>query len=163
MLTQAEVKDVFDYQDGKLFWKIKTNRNIRIGDRAGGTRQNGYRRITINGREHLEHRLVFLYHHGWLPKIIDHIDNNRSNNCIKNLRSVTQSTNLQRSKPKGGASKYRGVLWDTRVQKWYVQISYNYKIFCLGMFIDEKEAARAYDKKARELYGEHAGVNYAKI
>lgn len=85
-LTQECVRSLFDYRDGELYWKVSRGNGMKIGDLAGTVRTDGYRSIQINGKLYLAHRLIFLYHYGYIPKEIDHIDSNPSNNNISNLR-----------------------------------------------------------------------------
>lgn len=80
IITQKEIQKIFDYQDGKLYWKIRPHHShIKIGNHAGYEHQSGYRRIKINNILYLEHRLIYLYHYGYIPKMLDHIDGVRNN------------------------------------------------------------------------------------
>lgn len=98
------------------------------------------------------------------PKIqADHINGNGLDNRKSNLRICTNAQNCRnRKSPKTDKSKsiYKGVAWDTANRKWRALITFNYKAIHIGRFDDEEEAARAYDKKARELHGEFAFLNF---
>ena len=65
----------------------------KTGLRAGCQRKDGYRNIYVNGKTYLEHRLVWCYVHGYMPTELDHIDRNKSNNSLTNLREATRSQN----------------------------------------------------------------------
>lgn len=158
-ITQEYIKFLFNYHDGELYWKI-SKQGIKIGNKAGTLLKDGRIKIGINGKTYLNHRLIFLYHNGFLPKEIDHIDNNSSNNKIENLRSVTRSQNQWNRKSNiNCSSKYKGVTWNKQANKWHVQIQINNKNIYLGRFINEIDAAIAYNKKAIELFGKYAYLN----
>lgn len=109
-MDQNYVKDLFDYYDGKLFWKVRKSDKTKIGSEAGSKQSNGYVKIRIDGKSYRLHRLVYLYHHGILPEYIDHIDGNPSNNLIENLRPATLRENgLNRTKQLNNTSGYKGV------------------------------------------------------
>lgn len=168
MLMQNRVKEAFDYKDGKLFWNIR-KKSIQIGDRVGGIHKHtGYRRLQLDKKTYLEHRIIFLFHHGYLPKEIDHINRIKTDNRIQNLRECTRNQNhmnLNKQKTncgKGCSSKYKGVSWNKNAKKWSSIIKTNYKSIYLGYFDLEKDAAEAYNRKAIELFGKFAHVNEVK-
>ena len=81
-ITQQRLKELFDYKEGNLIWKIKPSQPVEIGDIAGCF-DNGYLRTIICGKPYLNHRLVYLYFHGYFPEnFVDHIDRNTLNNKI---------------------------------------------------------------------------------
>jgi|LakMenEpi03Aug12_release.lakeMendotaPanAssembly.Ray.scaffolds.fasta_scaffold1107005_1 hypothetical protein len=84
--------------------------------------------------------------------VVDHIDNNKSNNNILNLQLITQRQNM--SKDRKGVSKYTGVYWDKESHKWRAAISCKYKKINLGRFHCEIEAAQAYQQKLKQLNNE---------
>ena len=159
-LTQQVIKNLFEYKDGNLYWKVQKNSRALIGSKAGSLKNNGYYSITIDSKLYRNHRLIYLYHYGYLPKFIDHIDNDPLNNNIENLRETTRSQNLMNQKPrKNKSSKYKGVSWYKRDKIWQAQIKINKKQIHLGRFKLEKDAALAYNKAAIELFGEFACLN----
>ena len=94
-------------------------------------------------------------------KQVDHINHNGLDNRRCNLRICTNSQNSQsRRLSLNKTSKYKGVMWDKRCKKWYVQITCFYKQAYLGRYDNEIEAAKTYDKKAKELFGEFALTNF---
>ena len=164
-LTQNLLRELVDYKDGELYWKVAKGRRVKIGDRTGTIQRDGYRATMVNGKLYRTHRLIFLYHHGYLPKFLDHIDGNPANNNITNLRAATFSQN-QRNRKKGKfykgkptSSIYKGVTWDKGAKKWMVQIMINDKNKYCGYFDSEIEAAKTYDKAAIEAFGEFAKIN----
>lgn len=100
-LSHDRLLEVLDYDQatGVFTWKVKTGRGVCIGRQAGADTSNGYRRIRIDNVEYLAHRLAWFYVYGTHPeKLIDHIDGNKQNNAISNLRVVTFSENIQNQK-----------------------------------------------------------------
>lgn len=89
----------------------------------------------------------------------DHIDRNGLNNQSSNLREATAQQNMRNQGPRGGSSLFKGVCWDKRAKKWKSAIR-DYKKIHLGYFEIEQDAARAYDRAAREMFGEFAYLNF---
>jgi hypothetical protein len=158
MITQELVKDFFDYhEDGYLVWKNKRN-GISSNMIAGGfDASSGYRRIKINGKRYKEHRLIFLWHYGFMPKFTDHIDSNRTNNKLSNLRDANSFQNAWNSiTPKNNTSGFKGVSWHKHKQKWSANIRVFDKLKYLGNYKTPELAHEAYKKAALELHGEFA-------
>lgn len=97
-------------------------------------------------------------------RVVDHIDHNQANNQRNNLRICTQSQNRANSrKQKEASSKYKGVSYKKATKKWRAQIGINGKKVHLGDFIDELDAAAAYDTAALEHFGEFALTNFEMV
>jgi hypothetical protein len=93
-------------------------------------------------------------------KIVDHINRNRTDNNINNLRLVLPSGNSMNSTgTKKGSSKYKGVYLSSKSNKWIAEIMRNKKHYVIGSFFNEKDAAKAYDKKCILLHGMYAVTN----
>jgi hypothetical protein len=91
--------------------------------------------------------------------VVDHIDGNELNNRRSNLRVCTVSQNHQNRRRTWGRSRYKGVCFLKKRNKWKAEIMVNRKHIHIGCFDEEEEAAKAYDKKAAELFGEFAYFN----
>ncbi len=116
------------------------------------------RTLKRDGRPLAMHRLIMDAPKGLM---VDHIDHNGLNNRKSNLRLCTRKQNRRNRRPNlGGSSKYKGVCWCKSSKKFRAAISHNKKRIYLGYFHDEVEAAKAYDEKARELFGEFAYLNF---
>ena len=160
-LTQQYIKFLFNYKNGELYWKKLTSNlsRVKIGSKAGHlNKSDGYCRIIINNKSYLVHRLIFLYHYGYLPKYIDHIDRNKSNNNIENLRGVTRSQNLMNSKIRKGSSQYKGVS-QHKSNKWQARIMHQGKRIYLGLFINEIDAAKAYNDAIIKYHNKYGLLN----
>ena len=151
ILTQEYLKSVVEYKDNNLYWS-SSRQKIKAGTLAGTVSSNGYRVIQLNCKIYKAHRLIFLYHHGYLPNFVDHIDGNKLNNAIENLRPATKSQNCQNKKlQNNNKSGIKGVYWLKRNQKWAVQINVNNKRIFLGVYKDI-EFAELVSNEARLKY-----------
>lgn len=99
---------------------------------------------------------------GVLPGLfVDHIDGDGLNNQKSNLRICTHRCNTaNQRKSKNKSSIFKGVTWHKATKKWASQIKKDYHLFHLGLFNNEVEAAKAYDEKAKELFGDFAKTNF---
>lgn len=162
-LNRERLADLFEYRDGALWNKEYRNGRAIKGQRAGyvssGNRQGyGYRVIRIDGRPYFEHRLVWIMLKGHpVPEQIDHINNNKTDNRIENLRAATHSLN-QYSRPPGttNSSGVAGVCFVKSHGDWQVSIGCNGRDIYLGRFKDKQQAIAA--RRAAELkyFGEYA-------
>lgn len=130
------VLSAFDYQDGNLIRKI--GREGEIGQVAGCVHKgSGYIHVKIKAKAYKAHRLVFLYHHGYMPECVDHIDGDKTNNKIENLRAATKEENCRNQKVRStNKSGYKGVKWVEHCKKWQVEVCKNYKQLRFGMYED---------------------------
>jgi len=91
---------------------------------------------------------------------VDHIDHNGLNNRRSNLRLCSIAQNNLNATSRKGSSKYKGVHWKRKSKKWSAAIQLNRKIYHIGLFDNEIAAAKAYDKRAKQLHGEFACLNF---
>ncbi|MDY6957868.1 MAG: HNH endonuclease [Halobacteriota archaeon] len=138
-LTHERLRKVFAYDKtkGLFYYKIKTNRSVKIGQAAGWVNEhNGYRYVSIDGEVFLYARLVWFYVYGHFPENdIDHINRIRHDNRIKNLRKVNRRSNLKNSKvPITNSSGVKGVGWFKKSKKWRASIMVNQKDHHLGLY-----------------------------
>jgi hypothetical protein len=173
----------YDSETGFLFWKerpvsmfkdhggrytaewcAKNFNNKHAGNRAlTAVNQSGYLTGGILGRVHSAHRVAWALHHGSWPldgEDMDHINRVKQDNRAKNLRLATKTQNghnriLHREK-----SPYIGVTWYKPTGKWVAKVTKDKKCHYLGTFTDVELAARARDRKAVELYGDRACLNF---
>ena len=117
-------------------------------------RSDGYvqsKRRLFDGRQIRLHRFVMYLTGRLVDELdVDHIDRDPLNNNITNLRMCTRTENLSWQTNKPHSSKYRGVSWHKNSGKWQAKITTNGQHKHLGVFDNEKQAARAYNEARRE-------------
>ena len=149
MITQARLRELFTYDDGKL---IRKN-----GVVAGSVNKRGYRIICVDYKLQKAHRLVFLYHYGYLPLQVDHINGDKDDNRIENLRAADNSKNMMnRRAMRNNTSGHKNVYWDKECGRWAVKVRLNKKLHNFGRFNDINEAIAVARVKRDELHGEYA-------
>lgn len=157
-LTQDLLKELFLYKNGCLFWKQAKSNNIKLFDQAGSaSNTDRYLRVMINKTSYKVHRLVFLYHHGYLPKYIDHINGDTFDNRIANLREATYDQNNQNARiRKDSTSKIKGVYLHKSSNKWAASCQVAKKRTHLGLFGTIEEAEKAVKSFREQHHGSFA-------
>lgn len=177
-VTAAEVRLLLDYDPatGKLFWKhrdaylfLGDGKEADIAARKWNSRHagkpalnspsNGYLTGHISYAQVYAHKIAWLHYHGHpVPNgmYIDHVNGDRTDNRIVNLRIVTPSQSASNMLPRGNASQYKGVTYDKRRGHWRARIRIDGKEIWLGRFFDEEAAARAYREAAEAYQGAYA-------
>ena len=162
--VKETLNQALEYRDGKLFWREGWPTD-RVGKEAGYVeKRDGYRRVSHRNRIYMAHRVVWLLQHGdWPEYEIDHINGDKDDNRIENLRDVPAKMNMY-NRPKYACNRtgYKGVYLDQRYNKYCATIAKDRNKYWLGTFSCPIEAAKAYDRKARELHGEYASLNFPK-
>lgn len=152
MLTLDKLNSLFYEINGVLFWK-EDKRNNPVKDKeAGSLFKDGYRRVKIDGKLFATHRLIFLKHHGYFPTEVDHINNNKEDNRIENLREVTRCQNQwNRPVKQNSTTGVKGVYPHFR-GKFSAEIRQHGKKHYLGLFSTIEEAKKAVQQKREELH-----------
>lgn len=152
--TYAEMIEVLAINGDHLIW-LKSNGGRPAGAKAGTVDSDGYIRIIFKDKALAAHRIVWLLVHGqWPMQSLDHINRNKTDNRIENLRLASFSQN-QANKLAYGQVPFKGVkltgrgLFQAACKKKYI-----------GCFKTAEEAARAYDEKAKLVFGEFALLNF---
>lgn len=151
MIQQEEVKDLFIYKNGSLYWRNDTGTATKAGAKAGHIQKTGYVNVTVKRKKYQAHRLIYLYHFGYVPNQIDHINRVKDDNRIENLRPTDSSKNQMNTNNR--RSSGRGV-YERPNGRWRAQIYKNGKAVSLGHYSTMTEAQEAYDKAKMEIYGD---------
>ena len=147
MLTDYS-RYVINTQKGTIF-SIQRNKKCK-----GSLNTKFYRQVTINGKPELLHRVIYAYHHKvelHKKDIIDHIDRNKENNCVHNLRLVSHSQNNQNKKTRVDSKTESKGVYITSSGKYSVRITHQGKPIYLGTFSTIQRAREAYYREARQL------------
>ncbi len=138
-----ELKTKYDYNEdfGRLVLK-----GTPVDKSYETTR--GYRKLTFDSRGYLLHRLIFFYHHGYFPVVVDHIDGNVFNNKIENLQGCTQVENIAKARKfKTNKTGFTGVSYHKAAKKYESYFWKNYeKIYC-GLWNTAEEAYKAREER----------------
>jgi hypothetical protein len=149
-------KVVYHPETGLFSWKKDHEyaKTIKAGDVISpNARSMGYRVACINKVRFYQHKLVWLYvHKQWPDRQIDHINGDKSDNRIENLRLATHSQNQHNRKKLKSRSGLVGAYRSSRGNTWYSTIMANNKKNYLGTFKTAEEAAQAYAKAKKELH-----------
>jgi prefoldin subunit 5 len=153
-LNQEYLKSIlhYDFETGLFTWLVNKSFRCKIGDIAGRFNDSMHRCICIDGKQLYAHRLAWLWMTGEWPKnLIDHKDNNPSNNKWENLREATRSQNGKNSKVR--ITNKLGIKGISKNRSGYlVRI-------CLGTYDTIEEAIEVYNKAILKYYGEFAKLS----
>ena len=145
-LSVKDYLNLFEYsrEKGELIWKSPPLRNsYLIGKNAGNLNEHGYVQIRLNRKNFLVHRIIWAIEKGFESAMIDHINGNRSDNRIENLKHSNprlNSNNLKRHRE----GKLVGATWVKSYNKWWSRIRIKGKEIHLGYFETEKQANEMY-------------------
>jgi len=164
-LTLERLKELLTYDPETGDFKRTTVRGGRKVGSTAGTVIHGYICIGVDCRVFQAHRLAWFYTHGVWPKgELDHINRNRSDNRIVNLRETTKQQNqYNASTRQDSTSGFKGVYFEKESKRWKAQGVLDKKRINIGRFSTPEEAARAYDRFALMNYGEFACLNFDEL
>lgn len=140
----------YDEESGTLLWKKNRGGTAKLGDVAGCRNSVGYLQVYIDNIPYYAHRIIYALAHAQKSiKFIDHVDGDRGNNKLPNLREVSPAVNAQNNKVRGTSLSRDG---------WCSSITKNYQQKHLGCFKNEEEAHSAY-LSAKQIYHPEAMRN----
>jgi len=155
-ITRELLRELFNYEPstGWLMRRTRPANCTQKGDIAGSVSSNGYINIMINGKQYKAHRIVWLYHFGTLPEYLDHINRNKLDNRLENLRPATKAQNMaNRSRNTKSSSRFKGVR--QKRSKWMAQARIDGEKKYLGSFSTQEDAHRAYCSAMQKEFGEY--------
>ena len=171
-LTAEYARECLDYNPdtGIFTWKVRPRGHFRsegkwkgcntrfAGKEAGYLNETGYISLRINKTLNQAHRIAWLITTGsWPTRFIDHINMNRSDNRLANLREVTNGENMCNSgRCSRNTSGTKGISWHAGTGKWRAQINVLKKHYHIGLFQSMDDAAKAIKEARIKLHGEFA-------
>lgn len=152
MSSPEDLKNVLEYRQGKLFWKTDVSDKCRQGMEVGSLHPKGYIRFGYKRKHYLVHRVIwYLFKGSWPKNQIDHLDRDKTNNRIENLRDVIPAENsantgksIRRQFPVGvrpSGKKFRAFIIKNKI---WIEV---------GSFKTIQEAQEARNKKFKEVHG----------
>ena len=155
-ITQARLMEVLVYEPdtGNFFWRVNRGK-VRAGTRAATSAGDGYLSTAIDYTDYRHHILAWIYVYGEYPEQqIDHVDGNRSNNAIRNLRLASQSENNQNQRRPRGTNRHGmlGVHFRKDTKKWSAHIGVNGVQHSLGCFSTPEAASAAYIQAKKKYH-----------
>ncbi len=159
----ASIDGYLNYQVSWWGRVLNTKTGLILKNSLGG---NGYLHVRLSKNGKAKTLCIHvMVAQAWVlnpedKKCVDHIDGDKTNNHYENLRFATHADNMKnKNKRANTTSKYYGVCFHKKANKWNAQIQIEGKRKNLGFFTDEKEAAKAFNIAAAEFYKEYRKIN----
>ena len=154
LLNLEYLNSILEYNKttGVFIWKARKGyKSTFVGKEAGSIRSTGYRYISINSKKYAAHRLAWFYmYNRWPNGVLDHINRDKADNRIENLRESNQSlNNINKTLRKDNTTGFKGVY--PSGNKYKAQARYLGTTYNLGTFDTAEEASSAYITKLKEL------------
>ena len=160
--SAEKIRSLLDYDQktGSFVWKARPGsssfKKSMVGKAAGSAHSSGYLAISLHGKKYLAHHLAWVHFYGsWPPAYIDHINLNKRDNRIANLRLATPGQNSANASLRcDNTSGYLGVRFEPRRKKWIAVLHHEGKTRQLGSFATPEMAAAAYAREAYKKFGD---------
>ncbi len=164
MPTQSELKELFWYRRGNLIWKPRPPHAFRSHSAfvmwnkryantiAGSKNARGYIRIAIYKIYYFAHRLIWLYHRGYLPEALDHVNGKPWDNRMSNLRPATQMENTWNRRRRLPTKTNAKGVFKAEDGRYEAHICANKKRYYLGRFVRKSDAIKRVREAREELH-----------
>lgn len=162
-LTVERLREIIHYNENTGEFTNVGNRSARSrdGERAGFLRKDGYYAVGVDGVHHLAHRLAWFYVHGcWPAEMVDHINGDRGDNRLVNLREAKVWQNAANSSARStSVTGVKGVSYDGKKKKYTARTMVQSRLYNLGYFASKEAATEAIVKVHQEHQGPFARIN----
>lgn len=149
----------YDPETGAISWRVKVASHTKVGAAVSTQRYDGYRLIRIRNVLYRQHRLAWLLTYGrWPEGDIDHINGDRSDNRLCNLREATRSQNLMNTVRRKNKTGFKGVSYHSLSGRYSAAVYVNKKKVSLGYYRTAEEAYEAYCVAAEKHYKDFANT-----
>jgi len=158
-MTQDEVRTLFVYESTGMLRKVVEARKPYPWRKAG--KDGRYLLTTFAGKSYYLHRLIWLYHNGTTPPMLDHINGDTRDNRIENLRACTNAQNQYNSRRKSNnQSGHKGVVFHPKctLKPWQAKVVIGGRVMSLGYYSSKEQAAAAYAAELKNVAGPFARV-----
>jgi hypothetical protein len=153
-MDEAAKRLHYDPLTGIFTWLVKPSAKVRAGDVAGKVRRDGYRVIKIEGQYWYAHRLAWFLAYGHISDQLDHINGDRDDNRLANLREANASQNtINQKRRSDNLSGFKGVYLQRGRNRWRARIRADGQVHDLGYFDTAEEAHQAYSEAAARIHG----------
>lgn len=144
----------YDEASGLIIWKLDRGKKIKAGSKAGTDNGDGYLSIKFDGKNYKAHRIAWFLKTGeWPVGVIDHINQNRSDNRWENLRvTTTRGNNFNKGIAKNNSSGVTGIRFVRSNRKWRASIRADKTFHHLGYFSTKEAAVKAYQEAKAKLH-----------
>ena len=155
---EEALQHFLEYREGKLFWKNKLSHKTVVGREAGWFNKTiGYRQVQVNNKIYFSHRVIFFLCHRYFPKLIDHINRDKNDNRIDNLREANHYINSCNSSiPSHNTSGHKGVSFYKSRNCWEAYVIKDQVKKSLGYFLTLEEAVVVSNNARKEYHGQYA-------
>lgn len=151
------LQELFAYEDGELYWRVYRRGGTAPGKKAGTVNGNGYKVVGIDYKKYQVHRIIWVLNGNPEDEFIDHINGNKTDNRIENLRAVDMhGNNCNIGLRRDSTSGIKGVSWSKATRKWVGQVWHQHKLYRAGAFDSKEECALAVQELRCRLHREFA-------
>lgn len=165
ILSVERLKEYLNYDElSGLFTRKVDSYPARVGDRVGYTQAIGYQEVSLLGKRYYLHRLAWFYTYGVWPKSLDHVNGDKSDNRLSNLREATHSENMRnKATPVRSKTGITGVCLDKSTNSYKATIGVGGKLLNIGRYPTIELASAAREEAELKYFGEFRHIKEREV